>query len=157
MPPKRHTAALSLREMLVAVGWIAALMAIPTVAPKGLANVIMVLATCFWASLILFAFCCGSKRAKIFATGSCPPILLAMLLIPDAINELPFVNDNQSLWRGFTDLFNPSARHLSSDPFGPSAYSRFDRVAVILHFVACVSGYTMLLIGPTFHRDPGEP
>lgn len=107
--------------------------------PAWVANTLMMVATCFAVSLILTGFLLRSTRGRIFAAGALPPIAIAALPIPSAIQHFPF-----------TDTF------FYSYPLMASPYRNFYLLAIAMHFLAMILGYGTMLVAGAIRENPGE-
>lgn len=117
--------------------------------PNAVANVVMVASTCFAVSLILVALLLKLERGRIYGVGALPPLIVAMIHIPNAVVDLPGV-----FWRslGITNSGDPS------DPFANSGYySNFFSAAIAMHLLAGVIGYATLLAVSVLRWTKGEP
>ena len=154
----RSFATVSIREALVATAWVSLLLAALFVFPNWIANTVMLVSTCLAVSLIFLAFIVGGHRARVFACGALPPIAIAATQIPDALHYLPFIYQRSLVLLISADPFSGDASFSpAADPFPESGYSRFYRVAVAMHFLGGILGYSMLVTASLINRRHGEP
>lgn len=140
----RSLAAISIRESLIGIAWVAVVLATLFVFPNLIANTVMIISTCLAAALCLLPFVIGNRRGRVFACGAIAPIVMACVQVPDALGDLPFfyrqslivlastpistggsvltVNEGAIVCDSFSDTDADPFADLSSDPFsGPTS------------------------------------